>query len=167
MTRPHGTKGEVFVWPLTDQPDQVFVTGRALQLGDAEGQLGEESEVLEILGVRPFKRGFLVSFRGLIDRTGVEPLSGRYLLAPREELAPPGADEIWYHQLMGLRVETVEGESVGTVCEVYETSPADLIEVETAEGRRVLVPATKHVVRRIDLDAGVLVIEPPEGLLEL
>jgi 16S rRNA processing protein RimM len=167
LARAHGTKGEVFVWPLTDQPDAVFAPGRTLWVGDAEGQRLEPEQTVEVFAVRPFKRGLLVSFRGLLDRTAVEPLSGQYLMAPRTTLAPPEADELWYHQLLGMRVETMDGEVVGTVREVYEAAPADLIEVEARDGGRILVPATKRIVRRFDPAERVLVIDPPEGLLEL
>jgi len=167
IARAHGTKGEVFVWPLTDAPGAVFVPGRTLWLGDATGQRVEPESTVEVAALRPFKRGFLVSFRDRPDRNAVEPLSGHYLMAPRSELAAPGADELWYHQLMGMRVETVDGEVVGTVREVYEVAPADLIEVEAKDGRRMLVPATKRIVRRFDAADRVLVIDPPEGLLEL
>jgi 16S rRNA processing protein RimM len=66
-----------------------------------------------------------------------------------------------------MRVMTVDGTDVGQVREVYETAPADLLEVETPGGRRILIPATKQVVRGIDTAAGTVMIDPPAGLLEL
>ena len=167
VTKPHGTKGEVFVWPLTDEPEAVFAPGRNVWMSDAEGMMPSSDETLEIHHVRPFKRGFLVSFVGRFDRNDVEDLAGRYLMVPLEELTPPDADEAWYHQLIGLRVELSDGTTVGTIREVFENSPADLIEVELADGRRVLVPAAKAIVRAVDVQTGRLVIDPPAGLLEL
>ena len=167
LTRAHGTKGEVFVWPLTDEPEQVFTERSELLLGTEDGELGDDAATLEIVRVRPFKRGFLLFFAGLDDRSAVEELTGRYLLVERERLAEPGEDEVWYHQLLGMQVMTIEGRDVGTVREVYDVAPADLLEVETPAGRRILIPATKQVVRAIDRAAGTVRIEPPEGLLEL
>jgi len=167
VVKPHGTKGELFVWPMTDEPDEVFGPGRALRLGDEDGEMAEDAPALSIERVRPFKRGLLVMFAGVADREAVEALSNRCLLAPREALSEPAEDETYYHELIGLAVETVEGDAVGRIVGVYETAPADLLEVEAEDGRRRLIPFSKQVVRRVDTGAGRLVIEPPPGLLDL
>jgi len=166
ITKPHGTKGEVFVWPLTDDPDYVFAAGRELLLGDTDGTLGEEPLVVRVVSTRPFKRGLLVRLEGYGDRTSVEPMSGRYLLVPAGELAPLEEDEVYYHQLLGLEVVTVDGEVVGRVREVYETEPAHLLEVKGAE-RVHLIPFVKRIIKKLDLDEGRLVIKPPPGLLDI
>lgn len=166
VTKPHGTRGEVFVWPLTDHPEEVFATGRDLVLGDQDGGLGDESLDLHVVSSRPFKRGLLVGFEGWEDRTAVTPWGGRYLLAAAEDLAGPDEDEFFYHELLGLEVETVDGELVGRVREVFETEPAHLLEVEGAE-KVHLIPFAKTIIRGVDLEGGRLVIEPPTGLLDL
>jgi 16S rRNA processing protein RimM len=84
-----------------------------------------------------------------------------------EELEPPGEDELFYHELLGLRVVTAEGEPVGVVREVFELRPADLLEVTREDGRALMVPFIREILVEADLDEGVLVIDPPEGLLEL
>jgi 16S rRNA processing protein RimM len=167
VSKPHGTKGEVFVWPLTESPEALFVAGTELLRGDAEGVLDPAAGTLIIERARPFKRGMLVKFEGREDRSAVEPLHGLYVLLPMEALPPLAAGELFYHQLVGVRVETVEGSAVGTVREVYETDPAHLLEVESAEGKRHLIPFLEAVVKSIDVTAGRMVIDPPAGLLEL
>lgn len=167
VTKPHGTKGEVFVWPLTDTPDEVFRTGRILWLGDEDGALTDEAPELEVTRVRPFKRGVLVSFEGAGDRDAVEGWSNRYLHARRSELSEPEEGETYYHDLVGLEVETSSGERVGRIRVVYESAPADLLEVEAEDGRRRMIPLSKQVVREVDVEGGRLVIEPPAGLLDL
>lgn len=166
ITKPHGTKGEVFVWPLTEHPEEVFEPGRELLLGDVDGTLGEEPLPLTVVSSRPFKRGLLLGLEGFEDRTSVTPLSGRYLLVPIGELAPLEEDEVYYHQLLGLEVVTVDGEVVGRVREVYETEPAHLLEVKGAE-RLHLIPFVKRIIKKLDLEAGRLVIKPPPGLLDI
>jgi 16S rRNA processing protein RimM len=136
-------------------------------LGGGEGVLDTAAGSLAIERARPFSRGWLVRFHGLEDRNAVEDLAGRYLLAERATLAEPGEDEVWYHHLLGLTVRTVAGVEVGPVREVYEASPADLIEVEAAGGRLILIPATRRIVKRIDVAEGIVEIEPPAGLLDL
>lgn len=167
LARAHGTKGEIFVWPLTDRPDEVFAEGETVWLGDAEGRLDEEALPLEVERRRPFKRGVLVLFSGYADRNAAEELAGRYVLAPLAALGEAGPGEWYYHQLLGASVETVNGESVGQVREVYELDPADLLEVEDGAGRKRLIPVTSRVVREVDTEAGRIVIDPPEGLLDL
>lgn len=167
ISRVHGNRGELYVWPLTDDPDEVFVEGAEVLLSDAEGKLGPRPHVLEIASRRPFKRGLLVKFAGHEDRTAAEPLARRYLLAPIEQLRAPEAGEVFYHQMLGLEVLTGEGESLGRVREVFEIGPGYLLEVAGDEGRTRLIPFVEHVVREVDVDGGRLVIDPPEGLLDL
>ncbi len=166
VTKPHGTKGEVFVWPLTEHPDELFAEGQELILGDAEGAISAESPRLTVEQSRPFKRGLLVKWVGYADRTAVSPLGGRYLLVPAGRLAPLEEGEVYYHQLLGLEVVTVEGEVVGRVREVYETEPAHLLEVKGPE-RLHLIPFVQRIVKKVDLEAGRLVIKPPPGLLDI
>jgi 16S rRNA processing protein RimM len=93
-------------------------------------------------------------------------LRDRYLMRSIEDLAPLADDEVFYHQLLGMRVETVGGEPVGTVREVYELRPADMLEVRTPTGT-ILIPFLRDVVVEVHRDEGRLVVDPPEGLLDL
>jgi 16S rRNA processing protein RimM len=167
ITRAHGTKGEVFVWLLTDRPDGVFSEGETVWLGDTEGGLGEDAIPLEVERARPFKRGLLVGFQGYPDRNAVEPFAGRYLLRPRESLESPEPGEFYYHQLLGLRVETVDGVTIGRVREVFELDPTDMLDVVDDEGKSRLIPFAERLVRQVDMAGGRLLIEPPAGLLDL
>ena len=168
ITKPHGTKGEVFVWPLTDSTQQVFGEGRSLWLGDEHGALSaESSDQLVVESVREFKRGLLVKFERHDDRNAVEQYAQRYLLVPVEELAPLEADEVYYHQLLGLSVVTREGQDVGKVQEVYETHPAHLLEVKGESGKIHLIPFADRIVKKVDVDAGQIVIAPTPGLLDI
>lgn len=167
VSKPHGNRGEVFVWPLTDRPEEVFATGRSLLLGDEEGEVEDGAPELVVEASRAFKRGMLVRLRGVESRESAEALARRYLLAPLEVLDPLAEGEVFYHQLLGAVVDTIAGERVGTVREVYETEPAHLLEVESPEGRRHLIPFTERVVRLVDREGRRVVIDPPAGLLEI
>lgn len=167
VAKAHGTKGELFVMPLTDAPEEVFVPGAVLLLGNAEGRLDDDSAEVVVEESRSFKRGELLKLAGVDDRNAAEPLAGRYLLAPASALTPPEEGELYYHQLLGLEVVTTGGTVVGRVREVYETEPADLLEVKTADGKLHLIPFAARIVQHVDMAAGRLVIDPPPGLLEL
>jgi 16S rRNA processing protein RimM len=167
VSKPHGTKGELFIWPLTDRPETTFVPGVRLQVADSSGNLPDEGfPPMDISAGRAYRRGYLVSVEGIDDRNAADPLHGRYLLRPFAEVEPAGEDEIFYHRLLGLRVVTMDGEEVGEVLEVHHMEPADLLEVSRGD-RTVLIPFRREIVERWDLDAGVLVLNPPEGLLDL
>jgi 16S rRNA processing protein RimM len=167
IAKAHGTRGEVFVAPLTDHPDTVFAPGQVLLLGDDEGAVGSDAPALAVESARPFKRGLLVTFGQVAGRAGAEAIARRYLLIPADAVPPRGEDELFYHELLGMRVETVGGSSAGTVREVFETEPHHLLEVVGEDGRRRLIPFAARIVRTVDRSAGRLVIDPPDGLLEL
>jgi 16S rRNA processing protein RimM len=167
VSKPHGTKGEIFVWPLTDRPDAVFADGHTLLVGDESGALDEETIEIEVERTRPFKRGILVKVVDREDRSAVEDLAGRYLLVPVAEIAPLEDGEHFYHDLLGIGVETVDGRKVGEVREVYETVPAHMLEVKGEDGKLHLIPFSERIVKQVDVDSRRIVIKPPPGLLEL
>jgi len=167
ITKPHGTRGELLVWPLTDRPDTVFAQGAELVIGDVAGGLGDEPLGVTVEQSRPFKKGLLVKLSDARSRDMAAELAGRYLLAATAVLEPLDEGEVFYHQLLGIAVELVDGTRVGTVREVFEARPADLLEVETEVGKTVLIPFAAHIVREVNVAAGRLVIDPPAGLLDL
>jgi 16S rRNA processing protein RimM len=166
LTKPHGTRGELLVWALTDHPEEVFAPGRRLVLGTEAGEVSDPAAEVEVAEGRPYKKGFLVRLVGVEDRGAAEALATRYVLVPTDELGSPGEGELYYHQLLGMTVATADGTVVGRVREVFETEPHHLLEVKGAE-RVHLVPFSREIVKTVDVDAGRLVIEPPEGLLDL
>ena len=167
LARVHGNRGELLLNPLTDRPDEVFVSGAELRVGDSEGRRPEIGvPPLTIDSIRPFKRGYLVAFEGVESRSEAEILTDRYLVLPFEEIPPLAEGELHYHELLGARVRTTSGEEVGEVVEVYEMHPSDLLEVRTDSGT-ALIPFNRNVVVGVDREARVLEIEPPSGLLDL
>ena len=167
LNRPHGIKGEMYVSPLTDHPESVFASGVVLSLGGADDDEPDpDLPPLRVETTRPFRSGLLVRFGGVEDRSQAEQLAGRYLFCPVEHLEPLGEGEVYYHQLVGMQVETVGGREVGLVTQVYELQPADLLEVRGAKGV-VMVPYRREIVVQVDLKGQRLVIDPPDGLLDL
>lgn len=167
IAKAHGTRGELFVAPLTDRPDDVFAAGNQLLLGDEDGGIDEESPILEITEARAFKRGFLLRFEGVDSREDAEQLARLYLLAPTASLPPLDQDEFFFHELIGMSVQTTDGTVVGRVREIYETEPNHLLEIEDDAGKRHLIPFAARIVTDVDRAASRVVIDPPAGLLEL
>lgn len=167
LNKAHGTKGEIFVWPLTDHPESAFAPGVVLSLGEPDAdEPSPDLPPLRVEGARPFQRGWLVRFGGVDDRTRAELLRGRYLYRPIEELEPLAEGEVFHHQLLGLMVHTVGGEEIGRVAEVFELEPADMLEVHGERGV-VMIPFRPEIVIEVDVQGGRVVVDPPEGLLDL
>jgi 16S rRNA processing protein RimM len=166
VQKPHGIKGELFVRLETDRPGEVFVAGRILRLGDGDGRPSEELLTLE--RARAFKGGMLVKTTELGGRDeALEGLRGRTLLIPREEAEAPGEDEVFYHQLLGVRVTTEAEGEVGTVAEVYDAPSGPLLSVRRRGKQELLIPFVRETIRRFDPAENVLELDLPAGLLEL
>jgi 16S rRNA processing protein RimM len=166
LNKAHGTKGEIFVWPLTDHPESAFAPGVDLHLGDANGDLATDAPTLRIEASRAYRRGFLVRFRGMDDREGIDDLLGRYVLRAIEELEELEEGETFYHDLLGMDVVTVEGEPVGEVIEIYELKPADLLEVRGPE-KTFMIPYISEMIKSVSVEDNRIVLDPPPGLLEV
>ena len=167
LTRPHGTRGEFLCGILTDHPESVFAPGVVLSLGGPKDDAPDpDMPPLRIEAARGSPKGMLVTFGGVTDRTRAELLQGCYLFLPIEELEPLEDGEVFYHQLLGMTVQTANGEEVGEVREVFEMGPVDLLEVRGSDGA-LMIPFRPEIVVDIDVEANRLVIDPPEGLLEL
>ncbi|MFM8971249.1 MAG: ribosome maturation factor RimM [Actinomycetota bacterium] len=145
--RAHGLHGEVSVAPVTNRPER-FAVGSVLFVDDRR---------LVIETSRPHQDRFLVRFAGVADRTAAEGLRGSRLRADPLPEAPPG--EVWVHEVIGAEVVDRADRSLGRVVAV-EANPAHYLLVLSGGE---LVP----MVFVVDVAPGRVVIDPPEGLLDL
>jgi 16S rRNA processing protein RimM len=169
VRKAHGIRGEVVVEAITDAPDAVFAPGRRVFAGTAAGDLAPNRAELHVDSSRPFNEGFLVAFTEVPDRNVAETWRGRYLLLPVDELPAPGEEEVYVHDLLGMRVELESGEMIGTVDETYELPQGLALDVRRARPREketVLILYDERTVASVDKTARVIVVTPPEGLLE-
>jgi 16S rRNA processing protein RimM len=107
----------------------------------------------------------LVQLDGVTDRTAAERLVGSHVLVPVADLPPPADGEFYYHEIEGFRVETVGGEPLGTVVQVFPTGTNDVLVVRGAR-RELLIPVIADVVRAIDRGERRILIQPLPGLLD-
>jgi 16S rRNA processing protein RimM len=165
LKKPHGVKGDVLVLPLTDAPEQVYIEGRVLAVLDRQGRpTGSEVEVVKS---RAYHRAWLLHFKGIEDRTALEAMRERVLGIEVGEARPLGEGEFYFHELVGMAVTRKDKSPVGTVHSVYEAPQGLLLGVRSDAGKEHLVPFNPDVVRRVDRGERLIVITPPEGLLEL
>ncbi|MBK9517412.1 MAG: 16S rRNA processing protein RimM [Anaeromyxobacter sp.] len=123
---------------------------------------GGRDEELKVLEARPQGRLWVVQVEGISDRTAAEGRVRAEVLADREELGEAGEDQHYWSDLAGLRVVTVAGAELGTVTGLLETGGVDVLEV-TGPAGEVLIPLAPYVT--VELEAGRVVVDPPEGLL--
>lgn len=149
---------------LSDDPETVFAVGRRVIAGTTTGDPAKDRRELHIASSTPFKGGYIVHFDEIVDRDAADLWRDRYLLAPADELAPPGENEIYIHEIPGMRVELPSGELVGTVADVFELPQGLTLDVTRDRGS-IMIPYDR-VVTSVDRAARVIRIDPPLGLLD-
>ena len=145
--RPHGVHGEVTVMLRTDRPERT-APGAVLYADDRE---------LVVESARPHQGRWLIRFEGVADRDAAEELRGATLTG--EPLDDPGEGKVWVHELVGTEARDVHGNVLGQVTAV-EVNPAhDLLVLDGG----TLVP----IVFVVDQQPGIVVVDVPDGLLDL
>lgn len=158
--RPHGIHGDVFVLPLTDVPELRFADGRDLHAGPPANR------TLTIGTSKDHSGKLVVSFVGVDDRNSAELLRNAILEADVDASEGTGDSEEYFdRQLEGLRALDPVGDHIGRVTDVVHLPAQDLLEVTLSDGTQRLVPFVKQLVPTVDLVAGTIVIDAPDGLL--
>ena len=154
----HGLRGEVKVFPTTDDP------GRYDYLEDVilEDKSGKQI-TLVVEKVRYFKNLVIVKFKDLDNINDVEQYKKCNLYVTRENAVELEADEYFVADLIGLMAKTDEGEELGQIKDVLTTGANDVYVIDTKEGE-LLVPAIHDCVQEVDLEAGVMTLHLLPGL---
>jgi len=161
ITSTHGVRGEVKVYPTTDDPR------RFRRLKEVVLDTGREKLNLEIEGVKFFKQFVILKFKGLDNMNDIEKYRQKSLYVTRKNAVRLQRDEYFIADLIGLKVQDEDGTELGTVKEVIETGANDVYEVEMADGRSLLLPAIKQCILNVDVEKGMMQVHVLEGLLDL
>jgi 16S rRNA processing protein RimM len=151
---------------LTDAPDAIFASGRRVFAGTKTGGLAKDGRELRVIQATPFKGGLIVHFEGITDRTSADSWRDRYFLVPEEEVVPPGDDELFIHELVGMRVERLSGEEVGTVKQVMEFPQGLMLDIQNQRKKSFLLPFNDQTVKDVDSENRLIRVDPIEGLLD-
>jgi 16S rRNA processing protein RimM len=159
--RPHGVRGEVTVEVRTDDPDLRFAPGAVLRTEPAD------RGPLTIAGRRWHREVLLLAIDGIESREAAEELRNTELHVPVAELPALEDPDVFYdHQLVGLTARLPDGTELGTVDAVRHEG-AELLVVRRVDGGELLVPFVTAIVPTVDVTGGLVVVDPPEGLLDL
>lgn len=165
IAKAHGISGELVVDVRTDDPEDRFAVGNRLRLKNSRAGIDRGTV---ITSVRPHANRLLIRLDGVGDRDSAEALRGSLFVVDSADLPSiDDPDEFYDHQLEGLAVRTLDGQSLGTVVEVLHTPGGELLAVRAESGREVLVPFVSEIVTAVSLAEGTVDVDPPEGLLDL
>lgn len=159
ITTTHGVRGEVKVYPTTDEPE------RFLGLDYVLLDTGRELRKLEIKNVKFFKNLVILKFKGVDNINDIEKYKGRDLWIPREEGQELEEDEYYIADLLGMSVVLEDGQEFGTLKDVMETGANDVYIIDSAEHGEVLLPAIKECILDVDLEKNVMTIHLMKGLI--
>jgi 16S rRNA processing protein RimM len=180
--KPHGIRGEVLVTVRTDDPEARFAAGSAFTTevprdrrvsagpapAEAPGVAYRVPAKLVLESIRWHQGKGIAQFEGVIDRNTAEALRGVLLQVDSSEIADPDdPDEFNDHQLTGLSVVSVDGTVLGTVDRIDHAPSSDLLVLKRAEGGTALIPFVSQMVPTVDLAGGRVLVDLPEGLLDL
>ncbi len=160
ISSTHGVKGEVKVYPTTDDVNR-FKTLKKVIL-----DTGREHMELEIQSVKFFKNMAILKFKGYDSIDDIEKYKGKDLLVTRDQAVKLGPDENFIADLIGLTVVTEDREEFGILTDVIKTGANDVYEVKTKSGKEVLLPAIKECVLSVDLETGIVKVHIMDGLLD-
>lgn len=158
ISSTHGVRGEVKVFPTTDDPE------RFLELKNVILDAGKEQISLEIQNVKFFKQFVILKFKGIDNINDIERYKSRPLLVSREDAVDLDEDEYYIADLIGMKVVTDEGEE-GTLKDVIETGANEVYVVEFDALGEVLIPAIHDCILDVDIEAMQMQVHLLPGLI--
>ena len=159
ITTTHGIKGEVKVFPTTDDPNRFEVLEHVIL------DTGKEYLNLKIEGVKYFKNLVILKFKDINNINDIEKFKGKDLLVPRENAIELGEDEYFIYDLIDSEVFTEDGEKLGVLTEVLTTAANDVYLVKTKDNKEILLPSIKECVLEVDTTNKKIIVHLMDGLI--
>ena len=159
ISSTHGLKGEVKVFPTTDDPE------RFRKLKKVYLDTGKDYMPLKVTGIKFFKNQVILKFQEFQDINEIEKYRGKDLLIDREQAVPLAENENFIVDLIDMDVYDEEEKRLGTLTDVMQTGANDVYVVETDEGKEILLPAIPFCILDVDVEAAKMIVRIPEGLL--
>ena len=160
ITSTHGVRGEVKVFPTTDDAN------RFKRLKEVILDTGKEQITLEIEGVKFFKQFVILKFKGFDNINDIEKYRQKSLYVTRKNAVRLRKDEYFIADLMGLRVQNEDGEEIGVLREVMETGANDVYIIDMTDGRELLLPAIRQCMLEVNVEDGYIRVHILDGLLD-
>lgn len=155
VLRPFGVRGEVRVYPLSDVP------GRYESLSDVVLDSNGQCVPTTVTGVRKAGEHYLVRFSAFSTPEEAAAFRGAWLQIPRDASVPPPPGQYYHYQLIGMTVQTEQGEDLGQLSEIYESPHHHLFLIRQGTQER-LIPAVRDLVAHVDVDRRTMTVRIPE-----
>lgn len=155
----HGIRGEVKVFPTTDDPDRFRMLKSVIL------DTGREQKPLEIEGVKFFKQYVILKFRGIDNINDIEKYRKMPLMIPRSDAVELEEDEYFMADIIGMRVETDDSKDFGTVKDIMETGANDVYVVDSTLHGEVLIPAIKDCILEVNVEEKKMRVRLLDGLI--
>ena len=159
ITQPHGVRGEVKVFPTTDDPVRFKKLKKVIL------DTGKEKLDLEVEHVKFFKQFVIVKFKEFDNINDIERYKRYPLLVTRENAVPLEEDEYFVADMIGMKVITEDGTEFGTLSDVMETGANDVYVIDSKEHGEVLMPAIKECVLNVDMESEIITVHLMNGLI--
>ena len=159
ITQPHGVRGEVKVFPTTDDPVRFKKLKKVIL------DTGKEKMDLEVEHVKFFKQFVIVKFKEFDNINDIERYKRCPLLVTRENAVSLEEDEYFVADMIGMKVITEDGTEFGTLSDVMETGANDVYVIDSKEHGEVLMPAIKECVLNVDMESGIITVHLMNGLI--
>lgn len=159
ITSTHGIRGEVKVFPTTDDASRFELLKKVIL------DTGKEQLPLEIEGVKYFKQYVILKFKGIDNINDIEKYRKMPLMISREDAVELAEDEYFMADILGMRVVTEDGNDFGILKDIMETGANDVYVVDTKEHGEVLIPAIKECILDVDTDERKMTIHLMDGLI--
>ena len=160
ISSTHGIRGEVKVFPTTDDP------GRFKKLKYVILDTGKEQKNLEITGVKFFKQFVILKFKGIDNINDIEKYKGKSLYVTRENAVRLKKDEYFIADLVDMQVFLEDGTFFGVLTDVMKTGANDVYCIQTQEHGEVLIPAIGECILDVDVEGQKMTIHLMPGLVE-
>ena len=161
ITSTHGVRGEVKVFPTTDD------ASRFKKLKQVILDTGKEDIELEITSVKFFKNMVILKFKGIDDMDTANKYRQKSLYVTRENAVKLAKNEYFIADLIGLKVTSDEGEDLGVLEDVLQTGANDVYVIKPDGEDEILLPAIKECVKEVDIEAGSMVVHLLPGLRDI
>jgi 16S rRNA processing protein RimM len=160
----HGLQGNLSVRTFGGDPEHLRQSPALLLAHSEDDPAPESYDVVRVFSGR--KGEVRITLAGVEDRTAAEKLRGRLVLVDADCLGALEEGEYYTYQLVGCRVESKQGESIGTVTEIWSTGAPDVLVVADAHGKQHLIPAAEGLLQEVDIEGRRIVVELVPGLLD-
>ena len=160
ITTTHGIRGEVKVYPTTDD------VHRFEELNSLLLDTGREYRELEIQNVKYFKQYAILKFRGIDNINDIEKYKGKSLYVTRENAQHLDEDEYYIADLIGMELYLEDGSRFGTLKDVMETGANDVYIVKKEQTPDLLIPAIKDCIKNVNIEEGTMIVHLLPGLRE-